>query len=353
MLKYTNVERVIHSLKTAIACLLGFLLTKIISFPADQWIVITIVVVMCAQLYVGSVVQKSYMRFLGTITGCIFAAIGIFFFGNNHIATACIIAVSTFAFSYLATSKESLSTAGTLGAVTTVIILLAPTPSLLYAGERFLEISLGLLIATVVSQFVLPIHARTHLRRAQAQTLTLLRDYYLLVMNGHADPINYSDLDEDIVKSLIKQRDLAKESKNEPLGLAFNPQHISQMLYNERQMLRATTFMHDALSHVSEIPSAFMRTGVMQAFNQNIVNAFNVLIAAVTATNTTLIHLPNLSIDGLINEMHHFTSVLRVEEKMYMDGFLFSAEILTVNLQKIAVLYQLGISDEVVEAKME
>src|SRR5579862_2186173 len=173
-----NLERFIHSIKTAIACIIGFIITKLLGFPSDQWIVITIIVVMCAQLYVGSVLQKAYFRLLGTLIGCLFAAISLMIFGYNYLTALATIAFSSFVFSYAATSRENLIYTGTLGAVTTAIILLGQTPTLKIALERLIEISVGILIATLVSQFILPIHARTHLRKAQADTLKQLLSYY-------------------------------------------------------------------------------------------------------------------------------------------------------------------------------
>lgn len=134
---WIDTERLIHSFKTSVACIAGFLLAKIVGLRADQWIVITIIVVMCAQLYVGSVMQKSYLRFLGTIIGCLFATITIIFFGDSFLSILITIALSSFIFSYIATSQESLSYMGTLGAVTTIIIMLGQKPTVIFAGEQF------------------------------------------------------------------------------------------------------------------------------------------------------------------------------------------------------------------------
>ena len=153
--------------------------------------------------------KRLYFRFLGTFIGCLFAALALVFLGHTNLAIMLAIGVSSFMFSYIATGKENLIQTGTLGAVTTAIIMLAKTSTLTIAMQRFFEISIGILIATLVSQFVLPIHARTHLRRAQAATLRQLLDYYIKLMIDYyqkkcAD--NYKEMDEDIVKGLLKQR---------------------------------------------------------------------------------------------------------------------------------------------------
>lgn len=345
-----NIERIIHSIKTAIAVLLGFALTKLVGLPADQWVVITIIVVMCAQIYVGSVMQKAYLRFLGTLVGCLFAAFTIIAFGTNNFAIAATIGLSSLIFSYVATGKEDFTYAGTLGAVTTTIIMLGQKPTLIFALERFLEISIGILIATLVSQFVLPIHARIHLRRAQAHTLGKLRDYYATTITAPTSKIeelNSHELDESIVKSLLKQRQLAKESVREPLGTSFDPGHFMQSLYCEREILRAITFMHNALSHIQNAEQIFVKSAAAHTFNETIMHSLDTLIHAINTDEPSKdhIHIPSLS--GIKEELQKNLQTSTREELIFVDGFLFCAEILTNSLRKLAMLYQVPVWGQV------
>ena len=261
MHKIIDVERLAHSVKTVIAVLIGLLLGKLLGGRTDQWIIITIIVVMCTQIYVGSVLEKAYLRLLGTITGCLFAAIAIALAGDTPVAVATAVGVSAFIFSFLAAKNEDLSTAGTLGAVTTAIIMLGQTPTILFAVERVLEIIAGIVIATLVSQFIFPIHARAHLRRAQAETLEKLQDYYRVLMSAHTQQtpgVDFHALDENIAKSLLKQRRLAKNSKHERLGLAFSYADFMETLFCEREMLRAITMMEIALVSVCKTNPQFL-----------------------------------------------------------------------------------------------
>src|SRR4051812_20245760 len=87
-----DTDRLIHSLKTALACILGYLLFEKLHFDNEQWVIITIIVVMCAQLNVGSVLQKSYMRFLGTLIGAVIATLTLVLFGKDEtILIGCVI----------------------------------------------------------------------------------------------------------------------------------------------------------------------------------------------------------------------------------------------------------------------
>jgi len=344
-----DVERIIHSFKTLIACLIGVLLAKLSGLPSGQWIVITICVVMCSQIYVGSVIQKSYLRFLGTLIGCLFAVAAIFITPNIHLAAVGAIAISTFFFTYIATGAESLTYTGTLGAVTTAIIMLGPqNPSLTVASERFFEISVGILIATLVSQFIFPIHARTHLRKAQAKTLSQLRDYYVAVSSGDSGKTtdDYIEVDEKIAKSLQKQRQLAKESAREPLGEAFNSEHFIQTLYCEREMLRAITFMHNALVHIPHVKATYLTASAVLEFNNELVKGLDDLIHAIETDAPQKLPVLIPSFDTIRDRIEKIAPTISRDEQIYIDGLLFSAEILTSRLKKLVSLYRLRAVEE-------
>lgn len=334
-------ERLIHSFKTAIACGIAFLLTKLVGLAADQWIVITVIVVMCAQIYVGSVLQKAYLRFLGTLLGCLLAALTLSAFGSSNLAILGIIALSSFLFSYLATGQESQSYAGTLGAVTTAIIMLGPHPTLLFAAQRFLEISVGILIATLISQFVLPIHARHHLRRAQGETLAELRDFYIDTMTIRT--LLAQDLDENIVKSISKQRQLAKESARERLDEKFDADHFMQTLYCEKEILRSIALMRNAFTHINNAETSLAKLPELHTFNDAIQQTLNTFINVIESKDSGKehIHLPNVT--ALRDAVQTKFAAPTPEQRVYIDGFLFSAEVLTETLAKMASLNQIPV----------
>ena len=340
-------ERLIHSLKTAIAVVFAYLLARLIGAPADQWIVISVVVVMCGQIYVGSMMQKSYLRLLGTLMGCLCAALPIYFLPNSYLATLATIAFVSFVFSYLATSYENLSQMGTLGAVTTIIILFSHPPSLTFAASRFLEISAGIVIAAVVSQFIFPIHARTHLRRSQASTMGQLRDYYVAAVINRfttGTDADRSDLDEKIIASLLKQRQLAKESAPELIGKRFDPQHFARALFCEREVLRAINFMDLALSRVGGIQSIYSAENPLTPFNTGVTDALEVLsrMFRTNQLNNAHIHLPDIK--PVTKALHQHPDFTSTGQRIYLDGFVFAAEVLVNNLRELAMLYNIPVS---------
>lgn len=344
--RFVNTERLIHSIKTAIACLIALFIAKFFQFSSTQWIVITVIVVMCSQLYVGSVLVKAYSRFLGTLAGCALATFVLYFFGPQDLTIAITIGLAAFCFSYLSTGLESLSYAGQLGAVTTAIILLAPEPTLHLALARFSEISIGLLIATLVTQFLLPTHARTHLRFSQSEILKQFRDYYAAVLMNEkpfSPDFDVNDLDEVIVRSLMNQRQLAKQSKREFFAAAFNFRQFMKILYAEREILRAITLMHTALYQLPDQAMQIKKENAFAQFNASILDCFTQLSKTIEIGSPKKIKIQIPSLQPLKTIIQN-NKYIPLEDEIYMHGFLFSAELLIKNLHTIAKAHQISLS---------
>lgn len=344
--KLFDIERLIHSFKTALACIIGVVVIKFAHIQSGQWVMISIVIVMCAQINVGSLVQKSYLRLAGTLLGCAIAILALTFFGYSEIVVISSIAIAAFFFSYAATAQDAFINLGTLGAATTAIIMATPHPTVTLATDRFIEISIGIVIAALVSQFILPIHARTHLLRAQAKTLTLLREFYLMriATPPFVAPIDYLESDEEIAKMITKQRQLSKDAVREPLGIFFDRQQFTHTLLCEKEILRSIDFMHNALFHLKQYPD-FAHSPILKYLNDTIPKAFNALVNVMENEDVSTIKFEIPAIKNLkLNIAQTFKQHPR-EEALYIDGFLFSAEILVKNLSRLAKLFNLPIAE--------
>lgn len=330
-----NVERIGHSVKTAFACLLGYAATEVFHLPLDQWLIITILVVMCAQLNVGSILQKSYMRFLGTLSGSLLASATLFIFGNNQMISASVIVLAAMFFSYIATSEKSYSESGTLGAVTVVIILAGQNPTITNALHRTLEISIGIVIAALVSQFVLPVHARTHLRRNQAETFKQLSHYYAatLIHNTLKQPIEANQLlDEAIAKSMIAQRKLAREAARESFDSSFTADYFNQSLWYEKEILRCIAFMRYIFNLSPEAKKLFFSHVSLQQFNQAMCDTLNAISQKIAEKKSEKIAIP--SAQPLKESILVATRDFSEEDKLHVNIFLFCAELLVKRLKE-------------------
>lgn len=335
-------ERIIHSLKTGLAVLFGFLITKSTHLPVDQWLIITIIVVMCAQINVGSMIQKSIMRFFGTLAGSLIGMLTMFFLGNSPLTHAVIITLATMYFSYLSTGQSRLSDAGTLGAATTVIILINPNPSLLLGLHRTIEILLGILIAALVSQFILPIHARTYLRRDQVDTFKKLRALYFENFLSKSKDKSANDhfvLDEQLIKSLITQRKLALDAAREPFAKkSFVVRRFSDLLACEREILRSVDFMHHAFTATAESQKIFSSEHVLHDFHERICAAFDAIADYIKSNRkkALIIDIPN--VQPLRDVIHEDKLNLTEEDVTCTGAFLFCAEVLVSRMKELVEL---------------
>ncbi|MES2141665.1 MAG: FUSC family protein [Pseudomonadota bacterium] len=247
-------NRLIHSLKTAIAFLIGIFIIRIFNFQQGQWILISILVVMCAQSRVGAIIQKSYMRFLGTVLGASIAALTLWLAYPNVIWTTLILCLTTALFSYIADSPGYLSEAGPLGAVTTVIILVGLNPSYTNVLGRFFEISLGIIIALLVSRFIWPLHSRTQLRYIVTTTLQDLKQLseQLKIFTSAEAEKTYQKYEDKVISRFANQTKLLDEVLRESFGRSKPVLVFKDILRGEREILRCINLMKNALKNFSE-----------------------------------------------------------------------------------------------------
>ena len=247
-------NRLIHSLKTAIAFLIGIFIIRIFNFQQGQWILISILVVMCAQSRVGAIIQKSYMRFLGTVLGASIAALTLWLAYPSFIWTTLILCLTTALFSYIADSPGYLSEAGPLGAVTTVIILVGLNPSYTNVLDRFFEISLGIIIALLVSRFIWPLHSRTQLRCIVTTTLQDLKQLseQLKIFTSVAAEKTYQKYEDKVISRFANQTKLLDEVLRESFGRLKPVLVFKDILRGEREILLCINLMKNALKNFSE-----------------------------------------------------------------------------------------------------
>ena len=251
-------DRVIHSLKTAIALLVGLLISYLFKLPLQgRWVVITILVVMCAQSRVGAILQKSYMRFIGTVIGACFACLTIWLVYPNVVFTLLFLCVATAVFSYIADCPSTWSEAGPLGAVTLIIIVISQNPNFYTVISRFLEINLGIIIALLVSRFIWPLHSRTQLRYMLIDTLQNLKELAqqlekFTLTNEDTNEKSSDFFENKILNNIGIQKKLFKEVMSESFGRSNLGVSFKNILDAERETLRCITLMRNALMKFSD-----------------------------------------------------------------------------------------------------
>ncbi len=247
-------DRLIHGLKTAIACFIGYVITYWLPINQAPWILITIMVVMTAQSTLGSLLLKSYARLFGTVCGALIAAIILLLHFNHFWGIATTITLAAFIFAFIATSNKDLFVVGgALGSVTIVIILLGPHPTLQSAGLRFLEIVAGISIALVISRLIFPFRASQHCKRDVISSMALISQHYRYqVVQLNNDPAQTTKTEEQLFNAFPKQRKLITEMIAESGKFHSQVELYQRLLDSERKLVRNINLLYYCLKSLPE-----------------------------------------------------------------------------------------------------
>ena len=342
-------NRIIHSLKTAIACLVGFFITKFFNLHTNQWVLITIIVVMCAQSRVGALLQKSYMRLAGTVIGAIITIAVLMLYGTDPLAILLTVCLSAAFFSYIAEGSSLISEAGTIGAVTVAIVLLGQEQTLNVAFLRIIEILLGMVIAFLVSRFLWPVHAKKRLFYSIVNTLHYLKKLYCVIepINNKEDSVLFEQQEEQIIAAMLSQRKLFQEATKESFNSNIFVREFKTILRSERELLRSISLMHHASHSLSFAKlTAFYHLNELKLFYKEIEAAFIKLIEYAEKNKIQDNELPvliNLQTDWqkvLKGKMVSVSDDIVEEDILHIDTFIFAAKRLIQQLNSLMKIMQ-------------
>lgn len=333
-------DRTINSLKTAIACMLGYLLVLFSPLSQPQWIVITILVVMSAQVTFGGVLIKANMRFWGTLAGGLVAVSALLIGGNNPWWIAGVLLISALFFSYIAGSSGDISAAGVLGGVTVAVIVLNQHANPIMAGERLLEIMLGIFIAFIVSKYIFPIRAHTALLESFRETVVDLHKHFNRCLDDGSDNLTFSniDLDEKISKSFQNQRKLIHELAFEPGKFGHQVLPFQKILYSLIKIYRFINMLYYS-EHASEESISRVKAFIgFSMFQQQVNDFFLKVIPALPANEKQLLLIKN-EFEKYVHD--NFIEMVRQNKDnkiAAINAFLFAAKLLT---QQLIVLVEM------------
>jgi len=152
------------AIKTALAGCFAMYFASLLRMPQPYWACISAMIVMQANL--GAAVKQSWIRLAATAVGAAVSIPFVAYFGQNLVAFGVAVFVTV-----LLCTVLHLQDGLRLAAVTIAIIMLVPHTGHAWAPalNRFLEVSLGILVALLVAEFVLPSTALESLRHALAE----------------------------------------------------------------------------------------------------------------------------------------------------------------------------------------
>jgi len=214
LLSWEHQSLLIHAAKTALAAALCWWLALRFGLHDGYWGAISAIIVL--QSNVGSTVNASRDRLLGTIIG---AVLGFSFSLFGTLPWNFILAVLV---AIIACGLLGLRSSSRLAGVTITIIMLVHKegPRWSLAMDRVGEVVLGIVVALAVSTLVFPDRARLRLRDGLAQEFLVLGNFFEAILEGFrgAPSQQLASLREDVQAHLSRNNKLLAAARNEPSG---------------------------------------------------------------------------------------------------------------------------------------
>lgn len=308
-IKHLSGERLIASFKTSLACLIGIFIGDLWHLSMPQWVLITILVVMATNIRIGGTIKKSYLRLLGTVVGALLAATALLLLGNHPTLIYVLLLILLAIFAYLASSSTDISQFGLLGATTMIMILDSKTPTLKTAGDRILEIFLGIVIAVSVTRFVFPSHAKKLLRSSIANTLKQFQALYELFITKEELIqellAEQEKIENDMITHISKQNILLQEAVNEDPRVKKKRSIYQAIFLLERKLLRNIYMLRQTLFTESTQLHDFYRNKDLIGLHRQILSLFNFINAICSKEPTTTMLSSKEQINDVIEKVIH------------------------------------------------
>lgn len=214
LLTWEHKRLLIHAAKTALAATLCWALARAFGLHDGYWGSISAIIVL--QSNVGSTVNASRDRILGTVIGAVF---GFSFSLFGVLPWNYILAVFA---AVLVCGLLGLRSSSRLAGVTITIVMLIQSVGSRWglAFDRVVEVLLGIVVALAVTTLVLPDRARLRLRDGLAQEFLVLGAFFEAILDGfQGTPApNLHAAREDALAMLRTNNQLLEEARLEPSG---------------------------------------------------------------------------------------------------------------------------------------
>ena len=239
-----SLESAKQAVKTAIAGLISLYITNVFHLPEGYWAAISALIVM--QSNVGATLNASRTRLAGTVVGAIVGGVFVALFGTNMMGFALAVAIAFFACDLLRLAESQ-----RLATVTVAIIMLAGRTSSAWiiALHRFSEVTLGILIALLVSLTLWPSHARRSVRQGLADTLLKLAALYRAVMRNYRieEVTSIEALKSDVSGAIRKNSGLLQNALQEAFGPLKERESLALLAQQVERLFRAVETLEFAV----------------------------------------------------------------------------------------------------------
>lgn len=317
-----NRIKMIRTWRLALTCIFLFLFSWYYEIPESSWSLVTIWFVMYEYTTVGGVLNKSMLRFSGTMLSAFYGITIIYFCANNPVINIAALIAGLFCYTYWFMGNEKTYT-GTIGAVTLTIVLLNYN-DINVAILRVFNVMLGIITSVLMIRFFYPQYARNLLIETQVIWFNQLRDLihdYLDQSTEHLTVKNKSrELEHTFLTNLTSYNRLISEAKMETQSTPFFITNSIAIKEQFQLLFRLISILIVLSSHDETRIHPYMVEQLMNLLNRINQLKSKLLCLDETPTPLTLIReeeqeLPCLSInqdtiEGLFQEINAALDIL-------------------------------------------
>jgi uncharacterized membrane protein YccC len=206
-------EHLRQAIKTGIAGSVSLYLAELFRLHEGYWAVISAVIVM--QSSIGAAISAAWSRMAGTAIGAFIGALFAALWGVNVPSFGLAVTITVLVCAFLGL-LDSYRLAGATVAI--VMLFGRADVTWIVALHRFLEVSLGVVVALLVTVFIWPSRARKNLHYGIADAIVLLHSLYLAVVGRYMEGID-RPVDELRTRAAVivqNNENLLKQTMYEP-----------------------------------------------------------------------------------------------------------------------------------------
>ncbi|TVM32810.1 FUSC family protein [Oceanidesulfovibrio marinus] len=219
--KHWEPAQVRHALRVGVAAVLTYVIAEVTQMEEGYWAVISAIIVMHATM--GRSLNAGWSRIIGTGIGASLSAIAVSILGQTPLSLGLAIFLTLLVCGYLTYLHEAFR----MACITAGIVILVGADQHHVAHTafvRFVEISMGVSVAMVVSMFFLPSRATAGLISGIASNLRTEAQLYTALITGCLEGVydnnRVGELKTRIHTKQSANATLLNEARKEPTGLS-------------------------------------------------------------------------------------------------------------------------------------
>ena len=260
-----------QAIKTAIAGVASLYAAKLFKLPEDYWAPISALIVM--QSNVGATLSASWTRLAGTAVGAVVGGLFVATWGLNVIAFGAAVVISFCLCAILRIADSQRLATVTVGVL---MLIHRPGSAWVVATHRFFEVSIGILVAMVISFVVWPARARETLRKGIADALSSAEAMYQAISRRyrHSASVDLADIRARMDTAVLKNHGLLQFAQYERMAAPEHHELLTLLMDHVDRILEAVAALElatrgsegDAYLHNFEAELERVETTISIAF---------------------------------------------------------------------------------------